>query len=85
VYKIILRRNSQKYLLKLQKQDRSRINAVISELKQNPRPHGIDKVKGTELWRIREGNFRIIYFIDDRNQTIIVVAIGHRKEIYRDL
>jgi mRNA interferase RelE/StbE len=85
VYRIDLRRGPQKSLEKIQTQERSKIITTLLELEQNPRPRGVEKVRGTGLWRIRQGDYRIIYSIDDKEQLITIVRIGHRREIYRDL
>ena len=58
---------------------------AIKELAQTPRPRGVEKVKSTGLWRIRQSDYRIIYGIDDNQQLVTVVRIGHRKEVYRSL
>jgi mRNA interferase RelE/StbE len=57
----------------------------IQKLAETPRPRGIEKIKNTGLWRIRQGDYRIVFSIDDRQETVIVVRIGHRREIYRSL
>jgi mRNA interferase RelE/StbE len=85
VYKVELRRSVQKSLEKIQTQERLKIIAALLELEQNPRPRGIEKIKGVELWRIREGDYRIVFSIDDSEKTITIVRIGHRRDIYRSL
>jgi mRNA interferase RelE/StbE len=56
----------------------------IIELETNPRPPGIEKMKGSQdQYRLRVGDYRIIYQIKDQSLTILVVKIGHRREIYR--
>ncbi len=57
----------------------------IERLKENPRPEGSEKLTGKEFYRIRQGIYRIVYFIQDTELTIWVVKVGHRKEIYRKL
>jgi len=59
------------------------INAII-ELGNNPRPNGCKKLKGREAYRIRVGNYRIIYEIIDNQLIVDVIVIGHRKEIYKN-
>jgi mRNA interferase RelE/StbE len=85
VYRVELRRNSQKALDRLPKQERLKIISALIELEQNPRPRGIEKIRGTELWRIREGDYRLIYHIDDGKKIITVVRIGHRRDVYRGI
>jgi len=85
MYKIELRRLAQKVLDKLPKNDFQAVLEATKELAQIPRPRGVEKVKSTGLWRIRKGDYRIIYNIDDKQLLITVVGIGHRREIYRSL
>jgi mRNA interferase RelE/StbE len=85
VYRVELRRSSQKFLETIHTQERLKIINALLELEQNPRPRGIEKVRGTELWRIREGDYRIVFFIDDVEKIITIVRIGHRRDVYRGL
>ncbi len=60
-----------------------RVAAAIDELTQNPRPSGCLKVKtGDQLWRIRVGDWRIGYEVDDAAREITIITIGHRREFY---
>jgi mRNA interferase RelE/StbE len=64
--------------------DRRRIVAKIRDLAEKPRPHGSEKLAGyDDRYRVRQGNFRIVYSIDDRARNITVFKIGHRKDVYR--
>jgi mRNA interferase RelE/StbE len=83
VYKVELRRNALKALDKIQPQERSRISSALLKLEQEPRPRGVEKIRNTELWRIREGDYRIVYNIEDNRNLVTIVKIGHRREIYR--
>ena len=85
MYKVELRRNARKSLDRLQARERHRIIPVLLNLEQEPRPTGVEKVRGTELWRVREGDYRLIYHIDDEGKIITVVRIGHRRDIYRGI
>jgi mRNA interferase RelE/StbE len=85
MYKVELRHNAEKSLDRLQVQERRRIISALLSLEQNPRPRGIEKGRGTELWRIREGDYRLVYHINDEEQAITVVRIGHRRDIYRGI
>lgn len=85
MYQIELRRRAQRVLDRLSKTDFRAVIAAIKELAQTPRPRGVEKIKITGLWRIRQGDYRIIYAIDDNRQIIIIVRLGHRREIYRSL
>ncbi|MFO7772477.1 MAG: type II toxin-antitoxin system RelE/ParE family toxin [Dehalococcoidia bacterium] len=85
MYRIELRRLAQRALDRLQKADFQAVVEAVNDLAQTPRPRRIEKVKGTDLWRIRQGDYRIVYAIDDNQQLVTVVHIGHRREIYRSL
>jgi mRNA interferase RelE/StbE len=85
LYKVELRRNVIKYLEKLERGIRGRINEALLTLEEDPRPRDIEKVRGTELFRTREGDYRIVYDINDQEKVVTVVRIGHRREIYREL
>jgi len=76
-----------KDLKAIQSKDIKRIKAAISELRHNPRPDGCTKLKGDKhnYYRIREGNYRVIYVVKDEVLLILVVRVGHRKEIYKNL
>jgi len=85
VYKIQLRRRVRQSLDKLSEKDRLVVITALESLEQEPRPGGVGKIRGTELWRIRKGDYRAIYYIDDREKTITVVRIGHRRDVYRGI
>jgi len=72
-------------LKKLPKQAQQRILAVIDILKTNPRPPKAERLKGSlrGLLRVRTGDYRIIYFVENDRMVVCVVRIGDRKEIYR--
>lgn len=66
------------------KADRSRIVAKIAALATNPRPHGSEKLAGyDDRYRIRQGNYRVVYEIDDDASHVTIYKIGHRREVYR--
>ena len=82
-YKINYRRSVKKDLRKLAKTDRVVIIEKILALAKNPRPIGYIKLQGGQnLYRIRHTDYRVIYQIDDDVLTILVVKVGHRKNVY---
>ncbi len=85
MYKVEVRRRAQRALDKLPKSDFEVVIEAIKGLAQTPRPEGTEKVKTTGLWRIRQGDYRIIYAIEDNDHLVTVVRVGHRREIYRAL
>ena len=71
-------------LRKLDGRTQRRIQAVIELLAQEPRPTGAKKIVGGHgEWRVRTGNYRIIYEIDDGVLVVLILAVGHRREVYR--
>ncbi|MBI4619085.1 MAG: type II toxin-antitoxin system RelE/ParE family toxin [Desulfobacterales bacterium] len=84
-YKILLRRSVTKELDHIPKKDLKRIINRIKSLAHDPRPFGCEKLSGYERYRIRQGNYRIVYSVQDKELTIWVVKIGHRRDIYRKL
>ncbi len=82
-YTIEIERSAQKQLAKIPAPYFENITEKILALETNPRPPGCKKLMGRESWRIRVGDYRIIYNISDNILLIVVIDIGHRKEIYR--
>ncbi len=84
MYRLKIKERAQKDLIKLAPVHRSKIAATIRELANNPKPQGSIKLTNQEEWRIRQGDYRILYIIiDDNSQEITIVRIRHRHEVYR--
>ncbi len=81
-YTAVLSKKAQKQLDKLPDTIAEPIFDAIIELEENPRPAGIKKLKGRDGYRIRIGNYRVIYEIFDSELIVDVIALGHRKNIY---
>ncbi|WP_017717897.1 type II toxin-antitoxin system RelE family toxin [Kamptonema formosum] len=85
-YQIFFSPQARRALNALPQNQRSRINAKIQALAENPRPPGVKALQGYPgLLRIRAGEYRVIYRIEDDRLLVAVVRVGHRREIYRDL
>ena len=83
-YAIEVSATAEKQLRKLDSTALGRIVKSFKELASDPRPRGCRKLHGYEgVYRIRSGNFRIIYSIEDQKLLIIILKVGHRKTIYR--
>ena len=82
-YKIFFKRSVEKDLKSIPKNDLRRILDCIAMLAENPRPPGSEKLSGLERYRVRQGQYRIVYSIQDDELTVWVVEIGHRKDVYR--
>jgi mRNA interferase RelE/StbE len=82
-YKIVMKQSAVKELNKIPAKDLKKIASKIESLSTNPRPMGCEKLSALERYRIRQGNYRILYSIEDDILTVYVVKIGRRKDIYR--
>ena len=85
MYKLVVEKYALKNIAKINPSHLPAIKDSIASLAVNPRPQGYKKLKGTNAYRIRCGNYRIIYEIHDNIVTIVVIDVGHRREIYRRL
>lgn len=81
--KLILLRSAQKELDKLPDNITIRISRKIFDLANNPYPYGNQKLGGDKGYRIRIGNYRIVYVVNKTNKTIVITKIGHRRDVYR--
>ena len=82
-YSVLIKPSAAKELETVPRTDRLRIIQKIRALAGSPRPIGCEKLSGREQYRLRQGRYRIVYSISDPEQTVLVVKIGHRKEVYR--
>jgi len=82
-YSLVIKKSAERELRALPKTDLGRITERIRGLAHNPRPPGNEKLSWQDRYRIRRGDYRIVYGVDDERRTIEVVKIGHRREVYR--
>ena len=82
-YSLVIKKSAERELRALPKADVRRITGRIRSLAPNPRPPGNEKLSGQERYRIRQGDYRIVYAVDDDRRSVEVVKIGHRREVYR--
>lgn len=86
VYTVQFKPSAEREFGKLAKQTQGRILAKLGALANDPRPPGVEKLKGDDdLYRVRVGDYRIVYEIHDDVLLVLVVGIGHRGEVYRRL
>lgn len=81
-YTVVITQSVQKYLKKIPNKVADKLESEMINLEINPRPYGYIKLKGKNAYRIRVGNYRIIYEIEDRILKVTVIDTGDRKEIY---
>jgi mRNA interferase RelE/StbE len=81
-YKIEIKKSAQKELKNLPDKALKKVIEKIGSLVANPRPAGCKKLSGDEKYRIRIGNYRVLYSIEDEILVIFIVKVGHRKDVY---
>lgn len=83
-YTVIIKQSAQKQIEKLPVTDREKVKNIILALQNNPRPQGSIKLTGTtNIYRVRKGNYRVVFEIIDRQLLVYVFDVDHRKDIYR--
>jgi mRNA interferase RelE/StbE len=83
-YKLVFRKSVARDLRRIPNRDLKRILSTIDSLAAEPRPAGCEKLSGQERrFRVRQGDYRVIYEIKDDEVVVVVVKVGHRRDIYR--
>jgi mRNA-degrading endonuclease RelE of RelBE toxin-antitoxin system len=85
-YEIILRPAAKKQLDELSQSEYLRVSQAVNDLENNPRPFKVKKLAGTDYHRVRTGDIRVVYFIDDKKHQLIIVRVARRnEESYKNL
>jgi len=82
-YRLLIKPSAVKELEGVPRKDRRRLATRMRQLAERPRPPGAEKLSGHDLYRVRQGNYRILYEIIDQDLTVMVIKVGHRREVYR--
>lgn len=83
-YQVLLRPAVGRDLAKLPPDIRTRLADVLFALENDPRSHGVTKLAGShDVWRVRVGDYRVLFEIDDSAQTVLILRIAHRRDAYR--
>jgi mRNA interferase RelE/StbE len=82
-YSLQIKRSAEKELRQTPKADRRRIASRIARLAADPRPPGCEKLFAENVFRVRQGDYRILYSVDDERRIVAIIKIGHRREVYR--
>jgi mRNA interferase RelE/StbE len=82
-YSLVIKKSAERELRVIPKPDLRRVTERINRLAETPRPSGSEKLSGQDRYRVRQGDYRIVYAVDDETRTVQVVKIGHRREVYR--
>jgi len=83
-YKVLIKSSAAKELNRIPEKDRQRIIYRIHGLSSNPRPQGCEKLSTQDKYRLRQGQYRILYQIRDEEVVVVVIKIAHRKSVYKD-
>lgn len=83
-YRIVIKKSAAKEIERIEKKDRIRIIDKIRSLAEDPHPVGSNKLSRQEKYRIRQGNYRILYQVKNEELIINVVKVGHRRDIYKN-
>jgi len=84
-YRILIKRSATKEIEAIPKKDRLRIVKRILALGDTRRPADCEKLSSQEKYRIRQGQYRMVFSIDDDDLSVLIVKVGHRREVYRQL
>jgi len=82
-YRLLIKPSAVKELEAIPRKDRQRIVTKMKSLSAEPRPAGCEKLTGHELYRVRQGNYRVVYSVDDTAAQVTIIKLGHRKDVYR--
>ena len=82
-YKLLIKPSAAKELEAVPKKDRQRIVTKIRNLSVEQRPPGCERLSGQDLYRVRQGNYRVLYTVQDADLVVVIITIGHRREVYR--
>lgn len=82
-YELRIKPSAAKELERLPRKDRQKIVQKIRALASEPRPHGSEKLSAEEKYRVRQGDYRVVYSVNDDYRIVLIVKVGHRKGVYR--
>ena len=83
-YEIRVSPKAQRQYRKLSAEIQQRIGIALTKLSENPRPSGVAKLSGSkDRWRVRVGDYRIVYTIDDKGRLVVILIVAHRREVYQ--
>ncbi len=82
-YRLQIKPSAAKEIEALPLKDRKRLVTKIRGLAKEPRPPGCEKLSGQEKFRLRQGQYRVLYSVDDSDRVVVIVKVGHRRDVYR--
>jgi len=84
-YSVLIKRSAEKEMDRLPPRTFERVAKAILKLERDPRPKGSKRLRGMQDYRLRVGEYRVLYSIDDDARVVEVIAVGHRREVYRGI
>ena len=84
-YEVEIVRSAEKEMRSLAKDVALRIGQKLLTLAKEPRPKGCRKLRGTPFYRLRMGHYRVVYMVDDERRKVVIMSVGHRRDVYRKL
>ena len=84
-YRVIVPPSVEKEIATLDRRVLNRVHAKIAGLEQSPRPSGVKKLAGGMYWRVRSGDYRVVFEIDDKARVVNLTRVRHRRDAYRGL
>ncbi len=82
-YQVLIKRSAEKELNGLPAEIKNRISRRLLILETSPRPPGVKRLQGQEAYRMRVGDYRVLYTVEDRLREVMIYAVGHRRDVYR--
>ncbi len=82
-YRLQIKPSAAKEIEAIPLKDRKRLVTKIRGLAEEPRPPGCEKLSGQEKFRLRQGHYRVLYSVDDTEALVVIVKVGHRRDVYR--
>ncbi len=82
-YSLLIKSSAAKEIEALSLNDRRRVITRIETLASEPRRPDCEKLSDQEYYRVRKGDYRVVYSVDDETRTVLVVKVGHRRDVYR--
>ncbi|MCH7491871.1 MAG: type II toxin-antitoxin system RelE/ParE family toxin [Gemmatimonadetes bacterium] len=82
-YRLQIKPSAARELEAIPLKDRKRLVTKIRRLAKEPRPPGCEKLSGREKFRLRQGHYRVPYSVDDAESVVVIVKVGHRRDVYR--
>jgi mRNA interferase RelE/StbE len=82
LYRLIFKPGFHKSVKRIPEKDRTKIIQCIDDLAFKPRPRGCEQLSGQTKYRMRQGDYRILYIIDDTEHTVRIIKVGHRRDVY---